>query len=115
MTTVAIVGVGLIGGSFALALRRQGFKGRILGVSSVRTLAAALERKVIDEGMSLDRAIPQADLIYLAHPVSRILDADFAMETALLTRSQILQQAGIAMLAQANALPNQVLTLLRGG
>jgi len=45
---------------------------------------------------------------------SRIQDADFAAETAELTRSQILQQAGVAMLAQANALPQSVLTLLRG-
>jgi flagellin len=45
---------------------------------------------------------------------SRIQDADFAQETANLTRAQILQQAGVAMLAQANALPNNVLTLLRG-
>lgn len=45
---------------------------------------------------------------------SRILDADFASETANLTRAQILQQAGTAMLAQANALPQNVLTLLRG-
>jgi flagellin len=45
---------------------------------------------------------------------SRIQDADFAQETAELTRSQVLQQAGMAMLAQANALPNNVLTLLRG-
>lgn len=44
---------------------------------------------------------------------SRIQDADFAAETAALTRGQILQQAGTAMLAQANALPNGVLTLLR--
>jgi flagellin len=44
----------------------------------------------------------------------RIMDADFAAETAALTRGQILQQAGTAMLAQANALPNTVLTLLRG-
>jgi flagellin len=44
---------------------------------------------------------------------SRIMDADFASETARLTRSQILQQAGTAMLAQANALPNNVLSLLR--
>jgi flagellin len=44
----------------------------------------------------------------------RIMDADFAAETANLTRAQILQQAGTAMLAQANALPNSVLTLLRG-
>ncbi|MBU0752783.1 MAG: hypothetical protein KJ787_07690 [Gammaproteobacteria bacterium] len=44
---------------------------------------------------------------------SRIQDADFAAETAALTRAQILQQAGVAMLAQANALPNQVLQLLQ--
>lgn len=44
---------------------------------------------------------------------SRIMDADFAAETASLTRAQILQQAGTAMLAQANQLPNNVLTLLR--
>jgi len=44
---------------------------------------------------------------------SRIRDADFAAETANLTRGQILQQAGVAMLAQANALPNNVLSLLR--
>jgi len=45
---------------------------------------------------------------------SRIQDTDFAHETASLTRGQILQQAGTAMLAQANSLPNGVLALLRG-
>lgn len=45
---------------------------------------------------------------------SRIMDADFAAETANLTRGQILQQAGTAMLAQANSAPNGVLALLRG-
>ncbi|MDQ2819183.1 MAG: flagellin, partial [Pseudomonadota bacterium] len=45
---------------------------------------------------------------------SRITDTDFASETANLTRGQILQQAGTAMLAQANSLPNGVLSLLRG-
>ena len=44
---------------------------------------------------------------------SRIVDADFAAETANLSRAQILQQAGTAMVAQANQLPQQVLTLLR--
>jgi flagellin len=43
---------------------------------------------------------------------SRIMDADFAAETANLTRAQILQQAGTAMLAQANSLPQSVLSLL---
>jgi len=43
---------------------------------------------------------------------SRITDADFAAETANLSRAQILQQAGTAMIAQANQMPQQVLTLL---
>jgi len=45
---------------------------------------------------------------------SRIMDADFAAETAALTRAQILQQAGMAMLSQANQIPQQVLQLLKG-
>jgi flagellin len=44
---------------------------------------------------------------------SRIMDADFAVETANLSRAQILQQAGNAMIAQANQLPQQVLRLLQ--
>jgi flagellin len=44
----------------------------------------------------------------------RIMDADFAMETANMSRAQILQQAGTAMVAQANQLPQQVLQLLQG-
>ena len=44
---------------------------------------------------------------------SRIMDADFAAETAALTKSQILQQSGIAMLAQANSIPQNVLALLQ--
>ena len=45
---------------------------------------------------------------------SRIMDADYAAETAALSRAQILQQAGNAMVAQANQLPQQVLKLLQG-
>ncbi len=45
---------------------------------------------------------------------SRIMDADFAVETANLSRAQILQQAGNAMVAQANQLPQQVLRLIQG-
>ena len=44
---------------------------------------------------------------------SRIMDADYAAETANLSRAQILQQAGNAMVAQANQLPQQVLSLLQ--
>ena len=44
---------------------------------------------------------------------SRIMDADFAAETAAMTRAQILQQAGVAMVSQANSVPQNVLSLLR--
>lgn len=50
----------------------------------------------------------------LAAANSRILDADFAAETATLAKNQVLQQAGISVLAQANGLPQQVLSLLQG-
>lgn len=49
----------------------------------------------------------------LAASRSRIRDTDFATETAALTRAQVLQQAGVAMLSQANAAPQNVLALLR--
>jgi flagellin len=45
---------------------------------------------------------------------SRIMDTDYAAETSKLSRAQILQQAGTAMLAQANSAPNSVMSLLRG-
>jgi flagellin len=53
-------------------------------------------------------------VVALSASKSRITDTDFAAETANLSRGQILQQAGTAMLAQANSLPNSVLSLLRG-
>jgi len=75
MQTVAIVGVGLIGGSFGLALRQAGFAGTILGVSSPESLRAALERGAItDAAVSLAEAAGRADLIYLSQPIGRILD-----------------------------------------
>jgi|SRR5579864_6370069 len=74
MKTVAIFGVGLIGGSFALALRRSGFSGRILGVSSPATIQRALDLHVVDESASARDAAQAADLIYLAQPILRILE-----------------------------------------
>jgi prephenate dehydrogenase len=74
MQTVAIAGVGLIGGSFGLALKKAGFGGTILGVSSPATVHVAIERGAIDEGASLADAAVRADLIYLAQPIGRILD-----------------------------------------
>ena len=73
-SVVSVVGVGLMGGSFALALRKAGFRGKIIGVSSPPTIAAALERRVIDETMPLRDAAAQSDLIYLARPIEGILE-----------------------------------------
>jgi len=74
MKTVAISGVGLIGGSFALALRKAGFSGRILGVGSERTRAEAVKLGVIDAGCSLEEAASTADLIFLSQPIFRVLE-----------------------------------------
>ncbi len=74
MQTVAIFGVGLIGGSFALALRRAGFKGEILGVSSGGTISDAVRLGVIDRGVPLDEAAAAADLVYLAQPIRQIIE-----------------------------------------
>ncbi len=73
METVAVFGVGLIGGSFALALRQAGFKGAILGVSSPRSIEQALALRVIDAGVDEETAARQADLIYLAQPIHEII------------------------------------------
>jgi prephenate dehydrogenase len=75
MQTVAIFGVGLIGGSFALAIRKAGFAGRIIGVSSDETIRAALAARVINEALPAQQAAEQADLVYLAQPIHRIIDS----------------------------------------
>jgi prephenate dehydrogenase len=74
MKTVAIVGTGLIGTSFGLALRSAGFDGEIVGVSSERALAGALAAGAVDRGAPLAEAVAGADLIFLAQTIGRILD-----------------------------------------
>jgi len=69
--SVAIVGVGLIGGSFAKALRAAGFAGPILGVSSPATLAKA--GPIVDRPANLDEAAC-CDLVFLSRPISGILE-----------------------------------------
>jgi len=74
MQTVAIVGTGLIGASFGLALRSAGFRGAILGVSSAPALSEAIAAGAIDRGLPLEEAVPQCDLVFLAQAIGRILD-----------------------------------------
>jgi len=64
----------LIGASFGLALRRAGFDGAILGVSSAKAAEDALAAGAIDRALPLADAAPQADLIFLSSTIGRILD-----------------------------------------
>ena len=74
MKHVAIVGTGLIGASFGLALRKSGFTGTITGVSSPRAIEDALAAGAIDRGASLAEAVGSADLVFLSQTIGRILD-----------------------------------------
>jgi prephenate dehydrogenase len=73
---VTTVGCGLIGGSFALALRRAGFRGRITACGGRRGPSLAVEREVVDAvEESFERGeVCEADLIYLAAPIGGIID-----------------------------------------
>jgi prephenate dehydrogenase len=92
--TVTIVGVGLIGGSFSLALKDHKLVKKVIGVSrSGATAQKALELGIIDEVMSLEEAVKQSDLIYIAIPVDVTLPV---MKTVLdiITPKQIVVDAG---------------------
>jgi prephenate dehydrogenase len=64
----------LIGASFGLALRRAGFDGEILGVSSPRAVESAIEAGAVDRAAPLADAVGQADLVFLSSTIGRILD-----------------------------------------
>jgi prephenate dehydrogenase len=74
MKNVAIIGTGLIGASFGLALRKAGFDGAITGVSSPGAIADAAAAGAIDRGAPLAEAVGQADLVFLSQTIGRILD-----------------------------------------
>jgi prephenate dehydrogenase len=71
---VAIVGTGLIGASFGLALKKAGYDGAIVGVSSPRAIEDALAAGAIDRSAPLAEAVAEADLVFLAQTIGRILD-----------------------------------------
>ena len=124
---VADGGSGLSGGAVLSSVSNGA--GSTSDISNVTTAAAAVAA-LSDAVSSLGKAqavvgrgqnqfnyainLAQSQLTNLAAAESRIRDADLAAESANLTKSQILLQAGIAALAQANSAPQQVLTLLRG-
>jgi flagellin len=80
----------------------------LTSVNSLRGTFGAIQNRFESTIANLEAGVEN-----LTASRSRIQDADFAAETAELTRTQILQQAGVAMLAQANAQPQSVLALLQ--
>ncbi|MBO0719944.1 MAG: prephenate dehydrogenase/arogenate dehydrogenase family protein [Blastocatellia bacterium] len=92
LRSVCIVGCGLIGGSFALALRRAGYNGRITAYGGNRSVRMAVERGIVDAiEENIERGgMLEADLIYLAAPIGGIINflktrADQIKEGALVT------------------------------
>lgn len=101
---ITIVGVGLISGSFALAMKEKGFAKKVIGVS--RTAASLLKAKelgIIDEALPLEEAVAQSDLIYVAIPVDATLPM---MERImnLVTEKQIVADAGSTKFVLCDAL-----------
>jgi flagellin len=82
--------------------------GALAKIDSIRADLGAIQNRFESTISNLNTAVEN-----FSAARSRVQDTDFAAETANLTRSQILQQAGVAMLAQANALPQLVLSLLQ--
>ncbi len=99
--TVSIVGVGLIGGSFGLALKQRGFSGNIIGVSSDATIAKALARGVIDDSASLKDAAAVSDLVFLSAPLPQIIE-QIPRVAAVAKDGAVITDAGSAKAAIAD-------------
>jgi flagellin len=105
LTRLETVNISTVGGAnAAIAV----IDGALSQVTSIRADLGAVQNRFSSTVANLTTTSEN-----LSAARSRILDADFAAETASLTRAQILQQAGTAILAQANAIPQNVLSLLR--
>ena len=103
---VTIVGVGLISGSFALALKDKGYAKKIIGVS--RTKAStdkAIELGIIDEALSLEEAVRQSDFIYVAIPVDATIPV-MKQIMDIVTDKQIVADAGSTKFVLCDALAN---------
>ena len=104
--TITIVGVGLIGGSFALVAKQKGIAKHVIGVCNrEETKQKVLQLKLVDEVLPLEDAIKKSDLIYVAIPV----DATVPMMQKimdLVTNQQIVVDAGSTKFVLCDALKN---------
>jgi prephenate dehydrogenase len=92
--SVTVVGVGLISGSFSLALKENGMVKNVIGVSRTKaSIEKALELNLIDEALPLDEAVKKSDLIYVAIPVDVTIPV-MRQIMDLLNEKQIVADAG---------------------
>jgi prephenate dehydrogenase len=104
--TVTIVGVGLISGSFSLALKERALVKKVIGVSRTEASAQkAIELGLIDEALPLEEAVKQADLIYVAIPVDATIGV-MQQVMDMITDQQIVADAGSTKHALCSALDN---------
>jgi prephenate dehydrogenase len=103
---VTIVGVGLISGSFALALKDKGFAKNIIGVSRTKeSIDKALYLGIIDEALPLEAAVQKSDFIYVAIPVDVTIPVTLQIMD-LITDRQIVADAGSTKYVLCKALEN---------
>ncbi|HEY8687933.1 MAG TPA: prephenate dehydrogenase [Chitinophagaceae bacterium] len=101
---LTIVGVGLISGSFALAMKEKGFAKKVIGVSRTQaSLDKAMQLGIIDEALPLEDAVKQSDFIYVAIPVDVTIPV-MQQIMDLLTEKQIVADAGSTKYALCKAL-----------
>ena len=101
---ITIVGVGLISGSFALAMREKGFAKKVIGVSRTQaSLDKALQLGIIDEALPLEDAVKKSDLIYVAIPVDVTIPV-MQQIMDLVNEKQIVADAGSTKYALCKAL-----------
>lgn len=103
---VTIVGVGLISGSFALALKQNGLAKNIIGVSrTAASVQTALQLGIIDETLPLEQAVKKSNLVFVAIPVDATLKV-MQQIMDLLSPNQIVVDAGSTKYALCNLLQN---------
>lgn len=101
---VTVVGVGLIGGSMALALKEKGIATKVIGVGrSATSIAKAIELGIIDEALPLEEAVKQSDLIYVSIPVDATIPI-LLQVMDMVNAQQIVVDAGSTKFALCDAL-----------
>ncbi len=109
ITTVTSASIGSASNAGAIATVIQDIDAALDDINAQRAVYGASQNRFSAVITNLQTSVENQSAAR-----SRIMDADFAAETAAMSRAQILQQAGTAMVAQANQVPQQVLKLLQG-